>query len=81
MQEAAKFGAFGFTYNELKCAVDRSRGEYVEKRAQAGNLGPKTYDGLKGDTVSLPELFAKVSSKTRAPTCDCKSYTPRVCCA
>ena len=49
------------TYNELKCAVEDCRQSCVEKRAAAGNAGPKTYDGLRGDSVSFYNHFARVS--------------------
>jgi len=54
-------GAEGFTTNELKYAVEECRQSCVEKRAAAGNAGPKTYDGLRGDSVSFYDHFARVS--------------------
>ena len=61
LQVGGKAGAGGLTANELKCAVEECRQSCVEKRAAAGNAGPKTYDGLRGDTVSFSDQFAQVS--------------------
>lgn len=62
LQVGGKAGAEGMTTNELKCAVEQCRQSCMEKRAAAGNAGPKTYDGLRGDTVSFSDQFAQVSS-------------------
>ena len=61
LQAGGRAGAKGMTRNELKCAVEECRQSCVEKRAAAGNLGPKTYDGLRGDSVSFSDQFALVS--------------------
>ncbi|DBA75433.1 TPA: PHD and RING finger domain-containing protein 1 [Trebouxia sp. C0004] len=58
-----KAGAEGMTTNELRCAVKECRQRCVEQRAAAGTAGPKTYDGLRGDSVSFSDQFARMTSK------------------
>lgn len=40
--------------------MEKIRQAHVDKRAQAGIPGPKTYAGLRGDVVSFRDLFTKV---------------------
>lgn len=61
LQAGVKAWAEGMTTDELKCAVEECRQSCVEKRVAAGNAGPKTYDGLRGDNVTFLEQFAQVS--------------------
>ncbi|KAL0039805.1 hypothetical protein WJX77_008519 [Trebouxia sp. C0004] len=63
-----KAGAEGMTTNELRCAVKECRQRCVEQRAAAGTAGPKTYDGLRGDSVSFSDQFAREESEAQVQT-------------